>query len=93
MKCFVFSFLLQLLGVEHFADIDAVQRALARAPHITNLQVVRETRGLVELHGVSGTNTEQLSAEVASVASDRFSIESQRNEQCTTIFVLRKISL
>ncbi|MBI4126564.1 MAG: hypothetical protein HY465_03640 [Deltaproteobacteria bacterium] len=86
-------FILQLLGTDRFADIDTVQRALARAPEIVSLQIVRETQGLVELRGVSEASREQLVAEVSAVAEDRFSIESQRDEQGVTIFVLRKISL
>lgn len=90
MKSLVF--ILQLLGTDRFADVDTVQRALARAPKITSLQIVREAKGLVELRGVSEANQDQLSAEVAAVVADRFSIESQRDEQGMTIFVLRKIS-
>lgn len=91
MKSLVF--ILQLLGTDRFADVDTVQRALARAPQITSLHIVRETKGLVELRGVAGESREQLVAEVAAVIENRFSLESQRDEQERTIFVLRKISL
>ena len=86
------SFTIVFLGTRHYSDVNPIITSLKGLPHITELTPSLESQSRLEFVGFFTGPQRSLTADVASLAANRFTMnKSSGDEQALTI-TLKKIS-
>jgi len=67
-----------IVGTSNYNDVDFVLKNLRRSSQISQLSIVLESKGLVELKGTYRGLSEGLIEEIRGLAQDRFAMEIQK---------------
>lgn len=85
------NFTIILLGTKHYSDVDIIKKNIQKLSSVKNFQPLISSQKHVEFSGTFSGDKDSFVADVESLATDRFVIQSKNDKNRGLVITLRKI--